>query len=132
MLKREAALAEFQQKIIAAIDISGIKVLSTILPNCDADTLRQMTDKYHQTYSSGVVVLGSVIEEKPILIASISEDLVKSGLHAGNLVKSISPVMGGSGGGKPTLAQAGGKDKEKLEEALEQVIPYIKGNYKKN
>ena len=67
---------------------------------------------------------------KPVLLAAVTDDLVKRGLHAGNLVKQVAQVVGGGGGGRPTLAQAGGKDVGKLAEALDQVPVYIKTNLK--
>jgi alanyl-tRNA synthetase len=73
-----------------------------------------------------VVVLGSAFQDRPVLIAAITDDLIKRGLQAGNLVKSIAGVIGGSGGGRPNLAQAGGKDSGRLTEALDQVIPWVK------
>jgi alanyl-tRNA synthetase len=68
-----------------------------------------------------VVVLGSVFENRPHFVASVTDDLVKRGLDAGQIVKTIAKVVGGGGGGKPTLAQAGGKDPTRLNEALAQV-----------
>jgi alanyl-tRNA synthetase len=65
-----------------------------------------------------VVVLGAVINSKPTIIAAVTQDLVQRGLHAGNLVKEVARVVGGGGGGKPTMAQAGGKDAARLDEAL--------------
>jgi alanyl-tRNA synthetase len=66
-------------------------------------------------------VLGSIIAEKPMLICAVTEDLVKKGITAGDIVKHAAGHMGGSGGGKPTLAQAGGKDPALLKAALESV-----------
>ena len=74
--------------------------------------------------------MGSSQAGKPILIAAITDDLVKRGLHAGNLIKQVARVVGGGGGGRPTLAQAGGKDATKLAEALDQVSGYIRENIK--
>ena len=100
--------------------------MAAVLANADIDTLRQMTDRFRQQYPSGVVVLGSSNEGRPILIACVTEDLVKRGLNAGELVRIIAQMIGGSGGGRPTLAQAGGKDASKLQEAIDQVQPLVK------
>ena len=71
-------------------------------------------------------MLGSVWEGRPIVIAAVTEDLVKRGLHAGELVKHVAAPLGGSGGGRPTLAQAGGKDAAKMTEALATVAKWVK------
>jgi alanyl-tRNA synthetase len=68
-----------------------------------------------------VVVLGAVVKDKPSLIAAVTKDLTKQGLNAGNLVREVAKVVGGGGGGSPTMAQAGGKDAAKLDEALAKV-----------
>jgi alanyl-tRNA synthetase len=65
--------------------------------------------------------LGTVINNKPSLIATVTDDLTKRGLHAGDLVKEVARVVGGGGGVRPTMAQAGGKDPARLDEALEKV-----------
>jgi alanyl-tRNA synthetase len=85
-----------------------------------------MTDQFRQKFSSGVVVLGSALGDKPAIIAAVSDDLVKRGFNAGDLVKKVAAVVGGSGGGRPNLAQAGGKDASKLSEAMDQVLPWVK------
>ena len=77
-----------------------------------------------------MIVLGSVVNEKPILIAAVTEDLVKRGLHAGQIVKHVAAIVGGGGGGRPTLAQAGGRDAQKLPDAIQSVAPYIEANFK--
>ena len=69
-----------------------------------------------------------MIDEKPALIAAITDDLVDKGLKAGDLIQVVSEVVGGSGGGRPNLAQAGGRDASKLEEALEKVPAWVEEN----
>jgi alanyl-tRNA synthetase len=73
-------------------------------------------------------VLGSVGEDgRPLVVAAVTEDLVKRGVHAGELVKFVAGFLGGGGGGRPTLAQAGGKDATRLNEALSQVADWVAG-----
>jgi alanyl-tRNA synthetase len=84
-----------------------------------------MTDRFRERYPSGVAVLGTINDNRPTLIASVTPDLVAHGLHAGDLVKFVAQPLGGSGGGRPTLAQAGGKDASKLEEALAGVPTWV-------
>ena len=101
------------------------------IPNADADMLRSLADIFRERYpSNSVCVLGSAVDDKPTVIAAITEDLVKRGLKAGDLVKFVAAPMGGGGGGKPTLAQAGGKDASKLPEALISVRGWVEKNLK--
>ncbi len=123
--RQESAASEFARGLENVPGVAGVPVMAALLPNADADTLRAMTDRFRQSYSSGVVVVASAPEGKPVIIAAVTEDLVKRGLHAGELVKAVAQVVGGGGGGRPTLAQAGGKDAEKLAEALEKVKAYV-------
>ncbi|HEX6305248.1 MAG TPA: alanine--tRNA ligase [Anaerolineales bacterium] len=124
-LRRQLAEIKFLNSLDVVSKVGGVPVLATTLPGADANTLRQMADRFRQRYPSGVTVLASVSDGSPILIAAITEDLVARGLHAGDLVKSVAQPLGGGGGGRPTLAQAGGKDASKLEEALNSVAKWV-------
>ena len=81
--------------------------------------MRQQVDRLRQKAVSAVVVIGWADDGKVQLLAAVTEDLVKKGLHAGKLVGQVAKVVGGGGGGKPTMAQAGGKEPAKLGEALQ-------------
>ena len=105
--------------------IGGVPVLTALLPEADADTLRSLVDRFRERHPSGVVVLASVYDGKPVIIAALTQDLVARGWKAGDLVKEVAQVVGGSGGGKPMLAQAGGKDASALPEALARVGPWV-------
>jgi len=127
ILRHELASTEFERSLEVAPIVAGVPVLTAILPGSDADTLRQMTDRFRQFNPSGVIVLGTESKGRPLLIAAVTEDLVKRGVHAGELVKMIAKPLGGSGGGKPNLAQAGGKDTNKMDEALALVPGWVEG-----
>jgi alanyl-tRNA synthetase len=129
-LRTQVVASAFDEKLQQTEEIEGIPVLRTILPDADMDSLREMADKFRQKHPSGVALLASEQDGKPILIAAVTEDLVKRGLNAGGLVKQVAGVVGGGGGGRPTLAQAGGRDAAKLSEALDQVAVYIRENLK--
>ena len=129
-LRTQLVAGAFDEQLDNTETIEGIPVLRIVLPNADMEALREMADKFRQKYSSGVALLASDLDGKPVLLAAVTDDLVKRGLHAGNLVKQVAQVVGGGGGGRPTLAQAGGKDAAKLTEALDQVPVYIKANLK--
>ena len=123
--RQHMVLVEFNRHLDHVPEVAGIPVLTLQLPEADAEALRQMTDRFRQRYPSGVVVLASVIDDHPSVVAAITDDLVKRGLHAGELVKHVAGPLGGSGGGRPTLAQAGGKDASKLDEALASVAGWV-------
>ncbi len=124
-LRRELALTGFIRQLEEVPFVKDVPVLAARLPGADADILRQMADRFRQRHPSGVAVLASVFEGRPLVIAAVTEDLVKRGLHAGELVKRVAAPLGGGGGGKPTLAQAGGKDASNLDEALASVATWV-------
>jgi alanyl-tRNA synthetase len=124
--RQEMAATEFSRKLDNVPSVAGVPVLAALVLDADADTLRAMTDRFRQRCPSGVVVVASAPDNRPVIIAAVTDDLVKRGLNAGDLVKTVAQVVGGSGGGRPTLAQAGGKDASKLSEALDKVSEYVK------
>ncbi len=116
-MQRQMARIEFQN--LQTQNLDGAHVLIARVGGADMDTLREMTDWFRdQNPQGGVVVLGTVSpDEKPLLVAAVTKDLTDK-LHAGNIIKDIAAMVGGGGGGRPTMAQAGGKDPAKLDEAL--------------
>lgn len=130
-LRSTLANQKFLSELDQTITISDFVVLSKIIPQADSDLLRSLTDQFRDRYPSGVVVLGSVLNFKPMIIVAVTEDLVKRGLHAGNIVKQLSEIVGGGGGGRPTLAQAGGRDSEKLPEAISAAASIIEKQLKR-
>ena len=130
LLRAQGAQAEFSRKLQSLQEIAGVPVLSAIIPNADVDALRNLTDQFRQQHPSGVVVLGTVSHNKPMLIAAVTPDLIARGIKAGDLIKRAAAVVGGGGGGRPDMAQAGGKDPDKLSEALDQVSAFIRENLK--
>ena len=92
----------------------------------DASILREMADILRERLGSGIVLLAAVDENRPRFIAAVTSDLVGKGYHAGRLVKSVAEIVGGGGGGQAEMAQAGGRDISKLDDALESVTKLIK------
>lgn len=117
-LKRESAAESLDAALENVPEVAGVPVLAASLPGADMEALRGMADRFRQKYPSGVALLASVEDGKPNLIATVTKDLVGRGLHAGELVKLAAEKVGGSGGGRPDMAQAGGSDASKVDEAL--------------
>jgi alanyl-tRNA synthetase len=112
-------LAASAQSVNSASGVGpAVAVVAAQVAGADVDTLREMSDWLRNKLGSSAVVLAADIDGKPQLIAAVTDDLVKRGLHAGELVKAVAKVVGGGGGGKPALAQAGGRDLARLPEAL--------------
>ena len=101
-----------------AKDVNGVKVLACEVEAADMNSLRDMSDLFRDKLGSGVVVLGAKSDNGVNLIVAATKDLTKRGIHAGNMIKEIAKVTGGGGGGRPDMAQAGGKDYSRLGEAL--------------
>lgn len=106
--------------------VNEVPVLAASIPNVDMNNLRTMADELKQKIGSVVLVLGSVNEGKVNIIAGVTKDLMEKGFHAGKIVKEVASICGGGGGGRPDMAQAGGKDASKLNQALEFVEEYVK------
>ncbi|MGB4595198.1 MAG: DHHA1 domain-containing protein, partial [Anaerolineaceae bacterium] len=129
-LRAKIAANAFSESLGDLKTIEGVAYLTAIIPDADAETLRGLTDQFRQKHPSGVVVLATSKDGKPSLIAAVTPDLIARGLKAGELIKRVAAIIGGGGGGRPDLAQAGGKDASKLSEALDQVTAYIRENLK--
>jgi alanyl-tRNA synthetase len=129
-LRRQLARMEFEGLLAKVEQVGDAPVLVAQIAPTTAETMREMTDWFRDKLKSGVVVLGMADGGKPALVAAVSDDLSKR-VHAGNLIKQIAPIVGGGGGGRPTLAQAGGKDATKLAEALDQARRWVVDALKK-
>jgi alanyl-tRNA synthetase len=110
-------------------DIKGVKVVSALM-DLDAEGLRNLGDKLRDKLGKSIVVLGSTKDSKVIFIVMASKDAIATGAHAGNIVKAIAKLAGGGGGGRPDMAQAGGKDSSKAKEALDAAYEIIEGMLK--
>jgi len=117
-MQRESARRDVDALLSQVEQVNDVAVLSLQVSADSPDMLREMSDWFRDRLKSGVVVLGAVINGRPSLIAAVTPDMVSRGLDAGKIVRRAAQVVGGSGGGKPTLAEAGGKDAAKLPDAL--------------
>ena len=129
----ERRLAELQSKLAGsqsadllskARRVNGISVLATRVEGIDDRGLREMADRLREKLGSGIIVLGTVRGEKALLLAAVTKDLVGR-YSAGEIVKRIAPLVGGSGGGRPDMAQAGGPDASRIADALEKVYEVV-------
>ena len=125
-LERESLRREAQDIISRVVDVGGVKVLSARTSAPDADAMREMGDWLKTRLESAVIMLSSMTEGQPMLVAMVTDDLVARGLNAGNIVKEAAQVMGGGGGGRPNLAQAGGRHADKLDDALQSVPDIVR------
>jgi alanyl-tRNA synthetase len=120
-LQRELALRDSERLLDQVQQVNGVRVLAAQVQVANADMLREMSDWFRDKMGSGIVVLGAAIGGKPSLIVAVTPDLVSKGFDAGKLIRPIANIVGGGGGGRPNLAQAGGKDVTRLDEAIASV-----------
>jgi alanyl-tRNA synthetase len=112
-------------------DAGGVSLVAAEIEGADPAALREAADLGRKKIGSGVVVLGCRQDDKVSLVVGVTADLVSKGLHAGKIIKEVAAIVGGSGGGRPDLAQAGGKDPAKLPEAIAQARDIVAAQVKK-
>ncbi len=117
-LKSKAAKEALGDVLDKVQDINGVKLLATKLSQVDMNGLRDLGDQLKTKLGEGVIVLISDTDGKVNMIAMATDEAVKKGAHAGNLIKGIAALVGGGGGGKPNMAQAGGKNPAGIDAAL--------------
>jgi alanyl-tRNA synthetase len=123
-LKRKSAKSQIGDLIESPREVKGIRVISRKVEGVDASMLRELAENTGAKIGSGVVVLGLASNGKASLVAVVSQDLQKR-LHAVKIIKEVAGLVGGSGGGRPDFAQAGGKNAERLEQALQAVYNIV-------
>ncbi|OZT13564.1 alanine--tRNA ligase [Priestia aryabhattai] len=107
-------------------DVNGVSVLAEKVNATDMNNLRSMVDDLKQKLDSAVIVLAAPQGEKVNIVAGVTKDLISKGHHAGKIVKEVATICGGGGGGRPDMAQAGGKDPNQIENALKIVEEWVK------
>ncbi|MGB3932155.1 MAG: alanine--tRNA ligase, partial [bacterium] len=125
-LKGKLAKLQVSDLLERAVDVEGVKVVAMAVEAKGMEELRSLVDVLRGKLPSGVVLLGAAQQEKVNFVCSVSRDLVERGLHAGNIIKEVARVAGGGGGGRPDMAQAGGKAPERLEDALARGLELIR------
>ena len=126
--EKELAKLETESLAEKVETVNGVKIVSAFVSPRHIDILRAMTDMLREKIGTGVIVLGTVYEDKPVFVAAVTPDLTAKGNDAGKIVREVAKVTGGGGGGKPAMAQGSGKDKDRIYEALALVKKLVVNN----
>ena len=129
-LRNKLVRGETDDILANAVEVKGIKVVITRFDTLDMEGLRNTGDMLKNKIESGVIVLASSYGDKVSFIVTATKDVMAKGIHSGNIIKEVAKVAGGGGGGRPDMAQAGGKDLSKINEALKCAIPVIEAQIK--
>lgn len=122
--QRQLATSQFDDVLAQIQTVAGANVLAARVDGVELDGLRELADRFRDKVGSGTAVLATVKDGKPIIIATVTKDLIERGLKAGDIVRDVAKVVGGGGGGRPDMAQAGGRDASKLPDAL-ALVPQL-------
>jgi len=125
LLKGKLASSSVDEMLNNVKEVKGVKVICGTVRNMDSEALRDLADKLRDKLGDGVVVLGSSVHDKVQFIAMASKSAIDKGIHCGKIIKEVAKIAGGGGGGRPNMAEAGGKLPEKLDEAIENVCSII-------
>ena len=125
-LKDKMAKAAASSADDAVVEVGDIKVLPMAVQGVDPNALRTLGDDYKAKLGKSVIIMASDMGGKVSLIVMASDDAVAAGVHAGNIIKAIAPIVGGGGGGRPNMAQAGGKDASKIQDALNAGVEEVR------
>jgi len=129
-LKSKAAKEALSDVSDQVTVVKGVKLLATKVSGVDMNRLRDLGDQLKAKISEGVIVLISDVDGKVNMVAMATDDAMKKGAHAGNLIKGIAALVGGGGGGRPNMAQAGGKDPSGIEAAIAKAAEILEGQIK--
>jgi len=124
-LKSKAAKDAAGSVMDSAVDIKGIKLIAANIPAVDMNGLRDLADDMKAKIADGAFVLASENDGKVNLVVSVTDSAISKGLHAGNLIKQLAPMVGGGGGGRPNMAQAGGKNPAGIADMLKEAASLV-------
>ncbi|MCB1869998.1 MAG: alanine--tRNA ligase, partial [Gammaproteobacteria bacterium] len=124
-IKEKLASAAGSDLADGAVDVGGVRVLAAVLEGVDPKSLRETMDKLKDKLGSAVIVLGTITNDKVSLVAGVTKDQIKV-VKAGDLIKFVAEQVGGRGGGRPDMAQAGGNNPAALPTALASVEAWVK------
>jgi alanyl-tRNA synthetase len=130
-LRVEQAAGSFEASLANVQKVAGVALLAMEIPGADKDALGKLADKFREKYSAnGICVIAAPVEGSVVVMATVTQDLIKRGVKAGDLVGYISRQLGAGGGGAPHLAFGGGKDAAKVPQALASVKEWVEGKLK--
>jgi alanyl-tRNA synthetase len=129
-LKAKMAKDSLGSVLDSVVEVKGVKVLAAKVPGVDMNGLRDLSDNLCEKMGGGVAVLISEADGKVSLVAKATDDAIAKGAHAGNLIKAIAPIVGGGGGGRPNMAQAGGKNPAGIDDCIKAVAGAVEGQIK--
>ncbi len=121
-IKKNAAKEALSDVMSSVMEVKGVKLLAVEVPGVDMNGLREQGDNLKQKLEDGVIVLASAIDGKVNLMVMVTDAAMEKGAHAGNLIKGIAGKVGGGGGGRPNMAQAGGKNPDGIADALKEAV----------
>ncbi len=124
-IKSGGGVVSVESVVKGAKEKAGIFVVSEVIPDMDPKSLRDFSDKVRDRMNKAVIALGSVSEDKAVLLVTVTKDIADK-YHAGNIIRGMAEVVGGKGGGRPDFAQAGGPDAGKIDAAVQKVFEYVK------
>ena len=130
-LKNQMAKDAVGNVMDQVVEINGVKLLAVALKDTGMNELRNLGDQFKEKLGNGVVVIASAADGKVNLMATATDEAIKAGAHAGNLIKGIAALVGGGGGGRPNMAQAGGKNPDGIQAALKKVAEVLKDQLNK-
>ncbi len=125
-LMRKSTLAEAEKLLDRAEKAGAVQLVTARLDEADIELLREATDYIKDKMGSGIVILASAAGEKPMFVVGVTGDLVKKGYNASDIIREITRIAGGGGGGKPGMATGGGKDKNRINQALDAARNFIR------
>ena len=129
-LKSKAAKEALGDVMDQVQEVKGVKLIAARADGVDMNGLRELGDQLKEKLGEGVIVLASAQDGRVNLVAMATDGAMKTGAHAGNLIKGIAALVGGGGGGRPNMAQAGGKRPEGIDDALREAAAVLEGQIK--
>jgi alanyl-tRNA synthetase len=129
-IKTKMSLQSMDSLLDSKVDINGVNLVCSKLEDMDMNTLKEVADSLRDKLASGVVVLANVADGKVNFVVTATKDAIDKGIHCGNIVKEVSAIAGGKGGGRPNMAQAGAPDIAKVDEALNHASEVVKAQVK--